>query len=180
MFDIGFAELLLIGIIALIVIGPKRLPEASRFLGYWTGKLRRTIGDARREMEREFGIDEIKREVHNTLLLEQLDKERRQVEEQFSQTKDAPPGGSNTTSTVDEEDPEFEDMDFIDDDEFPEDLITDLPENPLTAPSDTSGNDLTHSSGTDSPGIDSAEGLADKASASVTDQADQPHIKAKP
>lgn len=88
MFDIGFAELLLISLIALIVIGPKRLPETARFLGYWLGKLRRTIGRARHEMEREFGIDEIKREVHNTLLLEQLDQERRQVEEQFGQVGD--------------------------------------------------------------------------------------------
>ena len=88
MFDIGFAELMLIGLIALIVIGPKRLPEAARFLGYWTGKLRRTIGDARQEMEREFGIDEIKREVHNSLLLEQLAKERQSVEGQFKRATD--------------------------------------------------------------------------------------------
>lgn len=85
MFDIGFAELLLIGLIALIVIGPKRLPETARFVGYWVGKLRRSVGKARYEMEREFGIDEIKREVHNTLLLEQLDKERRQVETQLNE-----------------------------------------------------------------------------------------------
>lgn len=80
MFDIGFAELLLIGVIGLIVVGPKRLPEAARFLGYWVGKLRRTVTDARSEMERELGIDDIKREVHNTLMLEQLDKERRDVQ----------------------------------------------------------------------------------------------------
>ncbi|MEH6638767.1 MAG: Sec-independent protein translocase protein TatB [Porticoccaceae bacterium] len=133
MFDIGFAELMLIGLIALIVIGPKRLPEAARFIGYWTGKLRRTVGDARQEMEREFGIDEIKREVHNSLLLEQLDKERREVEEQFNQgqNKAAKSSDGDQSSLADQDmnvDVDAEDIDFIDDDDFPDDFPDQIPD----------------------------------------------------
>jgi len=122
-FDIGFAELMLIGLIALIVIGPKRLPEAARFLGYWSGKLRRMIGDARQEMEREFGIDEIKREVHNSLLLEQLAKERRGVEDQFNHAKnELSTSVENATSDIshpnivkEPTEDDFLDDDFMDD-----------------------------------------------------------------
>ena len=135
MFDIGFAELMLIGLIALIVIGPKRLPEAARFIGYWTGKLRRTVGDARQEMEREFGIDEIKREVHNSLLLEQLDKERREVEEQFNQGQNKAAKGSQSAKGSDSDgdqssllDQDAEDIDFIDDDDFPDDFPDQIPD----------------------------------------------------
>lgn len=91
MSDIGFSEILLLVAIALIVIGPKRLPEAARFLGYWIGKLRRSLQNARRDMERELGIDDIRREVHNQLLLEQLESERQQVAETLRRAQETPP-----------------------------------------------------------------------------------------
>jgi sec-independent protein translocase protein TatB len=108
--DIGFSELLLVVAIALIVIGPKRLPEAVRFLGYWTGKLRRTLHTARQDMERELGIDDIKREVHNQLRLEELDAERKQVEETFRRTQNQPPQPLVTAPP-----PDPDTLDFIDD-----------------------------------------------------------------
>ncbi len=104
MFDIGFAELLLIGVIGLIVVGPKRLPEAARFLGYWVGKLRRTVTDARSEMERELGIDDIKREVHNALMLEQLDKERREVQATIQGHLNSPEPENNISEDLSEQD----------------------------------------------------------------------------
>lgn len=90
MFDVGFAELLLIAIIGLIVIGPKRMPEAVRFLGYWIGKLRRSVQNARQDMEREFGLDEIRRDLHNEALLSQLDKERQQIEKSLANAAATP------------------------------------------------------------------------------------------
>ncbi|MFP5413582.1 MAG: Sec-independent protein translocase protein TatB [Gammaproteobacteria bacterium] len=110
MSDIGFSELLLVVAIALIVIGPKRLPEAARFLGYWTGKLRRTLHTARQDMERELGIDDIKREVHNQLRLEELDAERKQVEETFRRTQNQPPQPLVAPPL-----PDPDTLDFIDD-----------------------------------------------------------------
>ena len=108
--DIGFSELLLVIVIALVVIGPKRLPEAARFLGYWTGKLRRTLQNARADMERELGIDDIKREVHNQLRLEELEAERKQVEETFRRSQSLPPKPLAPATPADPST-----MDFIDD-----------------------------------------------------------------
>ena len=80
MFDIGFTEIILIAVVGLIVIGPKRLPETVRFLGYWVGKLRRSVQGARQDMEREFGLDEIRRELYNEELLGRMEDERKQIE----------------------------------------------------------------------------------------------------
>jgi sec-independent protein translocase protein TatB len=107
--DIGFSEILLLVAIALIVIGPKRLPEAARFLGYWIGKLRRSLQNARRDMERELGIDDIRREVHNQLLLEQLESERQQVAETLRRAQEAPPAPREERRESPEE------IEFIDD-----------------------------------------------------------------
>lgn len=111
MSDIGFSEVLLLVTVALIVIGPKRLPEAARFLGYWVGKLRRGLQDARRDMERELGLDDIRREVHNQLLLEQLEAERKQVAESLQRAQSAPPAAPVPAPR---ESPE--EIEFVDDD----------------------------------------------------------------
>jgi sec-independent protein translocase protein TatB len=58
MFDIGFWELVVIAIIALLVIGPERLPGFAHDVGLWFGKLKRYIHHARRELETEFNIHE--------------------------------------------------------------------------------------------------------------------------
>ena len=112
MFDIGFAELLLIAVVALIVIGPRRMPEAVRFVGYWLGKLRRSVHNARQEMEREFGLDDIRRDLHNEAILAQLEKERRQLEDKFISTdkpKTATASEPNMTDKTDDaRDPEAE------------------------------------------------------------------------
>jgi sec-independent protein translocase protein TatB len=84
MFDMGFAELLVIAVIGLLVIGPKRMPEAIRVLGYWLGKLRRSVHSARQEMEREFGLDDIRRDLHNEALLNQLANERKKIEQSLN------------------------------------------------------------------------------------------------
>ncbi|MFZ5654362.1 MAG: Sec-independent protein translocase protein TatB [Pseudomonadota bacterium] len=110
MSDIGFSELLLLVTVALIVIGPKRLPEAARFLGYWVGKLRRGLHNARRDMERELGLDDIRREVHNQLLLEQLEAERQQVAESLRRAQSTPAAPAPAPRESPEE------IEFVDDD----------------------------------------------------------------
>ena len=57
MFDIGFWELVLISIIALIVVGPDKLPSFAKNLGYWTGKIRRLINNTKRELSQELSLD---------------------------------------------------------------------------------------------------------------------------
>lgn len=72
MFDFGFSELVAIGLVALIVLGPKRLPEVARAAGRWAARLRRFIDDTRREIDREIkdadlaALKEVHREIVET------------------------------------------------------------------------------------------------------------------
>ena len=65
MFDIGFWEILLILVLALVVIGPERLPGAARQAGLFVGKARRYIEGVRSDVESELDIGEFKRMLHN-------------------------------------------------------------------------------------------------------------------
>ena len=65
MFDVGFWEILLILVLALVVIGPERLPGAARQAGFWVGKARRYIEGVRSEVEEELDVSEFKRILHN-------------------------------------------------------------------------------------------------------------------
>ncbi|EGV30963.1 Sec-independent protein translocase protein tatB-like protein [Thiorhodococcus drewsii AZ1] len=60
MFDIGFTELLLIGVVALVVLGPERLPKVARVAGMWVGKARRTLTSVKQEIDRELKAEELK------------------------------------------------------------------------------------------------------------------------
>jgi sec-independent protein translocase protein TatB len=72
MFDVSFSELVLILIVGLLVFGPEKLPEVVRTTGLWIGKIRRSFYQIRAEIEREVGVDEIKREIHNQSILDSL------------------------------------------------------------------------------------------------------------
>jgi sec-independent protein translocase protein TatB len=60
MFDIGFWELCLIAVVALLILGPERLPVAARTAGLWIGKARRLIGNVKSEIDRELQLDELR------------------------------------------------------------------------------------------------------------------------
>ena len=76
MFGISFSELLLVGLVALLVLGPDRLPGAARMAGLWVGRLKRSFNAIKQEVEREIGADEIRRQLHNEeiMALEQQNK----------------------------------------------------------------------------------------------------------
>jgi sec-independent protein translocase protein TatB len=61
MFDIGFSELLIVAIVALIVLGPERLPKATRFAGLWVRRARAQWHSVKDELERELAAEELKR-----------------------------------------------------------------------------------------------------------------------
>ncbi|HEY7657562.1 MAG TPA: Sec-independent protein translocase protein TatB [Burkholderiales bacterium] len=61
MFDIGFSELLLIAVVALIVIGPERLPKVARTLGHLFGRMQRYVNDVKADIAREMELDELKK-----------------------------------------------------------------------------------------------------------------------
>ena len=72
MFDIGFGELVLIGIVALFVFGPEQLPAVARTLGLWWGRLKYTLQNAKNDFDREVGADEIRRQLHNEQVMKEL------------------------------------------------------------------------------------------------------------
>lgn len=77
MFDIGWSELLLIGVVALVVIGPKDLPKALKALGFWMRKARQISGEFRAsldQMVREAELDEVRQQVKQATEID-LDKE---------------------------------------------------------------------------------------------------------
>jgi len=61
MFDIGFSELLVIAIVALIVIGPERLPKVARTLGHLFGRMQRYVNDVKADITREMELEELRK-----------------------------------------------------------------------------------------------------------------------
>ena len=66
MFDIGFAELIIIGVVGLVVIGPERLPSAIRTGSMWLRRIRQGFGDIKREVEQELHNDSVLQELRQT------------------------------------------------------------------------------------------------------------------
>ena len=73
MFDIGFAELLLIGVVGLLVVGPEQLPGAVRTIMAWVNRFRRSFDQIRTE---------VRRELHNDEIMQKLKAESQELERQ--------------------------------------------------------------------------------------------------
>jgi sec-independent protein translocase protein TatB len=63
MFDVGFSELLVIAVVALLVLGPERLPRAARFAGLWVRRARAQWHTVRNELEQELAADDLRRSL---------------------------------------------------------------------------------------------------------------------
>jgi sec-independent protein translocase protein TatB len=61
MFDVGLSELMVIAVVALVVIGPERLPKVARTAGLLLGRLQRYVGDVKADINREMQLDELKK-----------------------------------------------------------------------------------------------------------------------
>ncbi|MBQ0795587.1 Sec-independent protein translocase protein TatB [Zhongshania sp.] len=83
MFDIGFAELLVIAVLGLLILGPERLPGAIRTTSLWIGRLRRSFNNIRSEIEKEVGADEIRRQLHNESILASLKETKNTVKNEI-------------------------------------------------------------------------------------------------
>lgn len=91
MFDVGFSELLLLAIVALVVLGPEKLPHAARVAGAWVGRIRRTISTMQAEIEREVAAQEVRQQLEKQFsamggqdFVTELEAERRNIEQAFS------------------------------------------------------------------------------------------------
>lgn len=61
MFDIGFTEMMIIAVVALVVLGPERLPKVAKQVGEWMGKLRRYVDDVKSDINRQMELDELRK-----------------------------------------------------------------------------------------------------------------------
>lgn len=86
MFDIGFSELLIVAVVALVVLGPEKLPTAIKTVGLWVGRIRRTVSSIQTEISEELRIEEMKRTT--AISKEQLDKELKEMTQPFIETLD--------------------------------------------------------------------------------------------
>ncbi len=90
MFDVGFFELLLIGVVALLVLGPERLPAAARSVGSVLRKARQSWTHLRHEFERELDVEDMKRNVQT--LRAHVESGRPITASATPQANEAPPG----------------------------------------------------------------------------------------
>jgi len=91
MFDVGFWELMLIGVVALVVIGPERLPGVARTAGKWLGKGKRFLTDVKADIDQELKAEELKRIIEvqrqNKPLQEIIDTATESMDEIKSDTE---------------------------------------------------------------------------------------------
>lgn len=66
MFDLGFSELLILAVVALVVLGPERLPKAARFAGLWVRRARAQWYSVKAELERDLAAEELRKSLHDT------------------------------------------------------------------------------------------------------------------
>ena len=95
MFESGFQELRLVALVALLVLGPERLPGALRTMGLMLGRLRRSFDSVKVEIEREIGMDDIRRQLHNEAVMDEL----KRIERDLHQPAGSVPA-QNTTAAV--------------------------------------------------------------------------------
>jgi len=94
MFDIGFWELTLIGLVSLLVIGPKRLPGVVRVVGFWMGKARRTVDSVKQEFKEELYAEDLRQTLAKQSPVEEIrsviDETHKAIENISSVNLDAP------------------------------------------------------------------------------------------
>jgi len=106
MFDVGFPELIVIAVVALVVLGPERLPKAARFAGLWVRRARNQWDSVKSELERELAAEELKRNLHQAQeALRHTDqamrRSRDQAERGFNEVRDQVHGtGQDTVADV--------------------------------------------------------------------------------
>jgi len=105
MFDIGFSEIVVIAVVALVVLGPEKLPKTARTLGHLFGRLQRYVNEVKRDIQRELELEELRKlqqnvqsaakEIEDSMTSASRDVERsvRDVEAALGATADTPPPG---------------------------------------------------------------------------------------
>jgi len=99
MFDIGFSELVMIGVVALIVIGPERLPKVARTAGHLLGRLQRYVSTVKSDISREMQLDELKKAGEQ--FKQSLENTENRISEEVMGAQNALKGMVHTESEAD-------------------------------------------------------------------------------
>ncbi len=83
MFDIGFWELCLVGLVSLLVIGPERLPKAARIAGFWIGKTRNMVASVKAEIKEELRAEEMRQMMREHTGLDEIQEVIEEGEQAF-------------------------------------------------------------------------------------------------
>lgn len=102
MFDVGFSELMMVALIALLVIGPERLPKAARIAGWWLGKARSTIANVKAEIKQELHAEEMRQLMQQQSIANEF---QQVVEETRIAVEDINSGIKNASETLKNDDP---------------------------------------------------------------------------
>ncbi|MBR0568333.1 twin-arginine translocase subunit TatB [Azoarcus sp. L1K30] len=95
MFDFGFSELVVIGVVMLIVVGPERLPKVARTAGHLLGRLQRYVSDVKSDIQREMQLEELKK------LQQQVQEQANEMESSVrAQVSDLEAGVGKTVDEV--------------------------------------------------------------------------------
>lgn len=121
MFDIGFWELALIGVVALLVVGPDRLPGLARTIGLWLGRIRRYVSTVRDDIEREIQADELKKMLDKP---DELNPLKDIIDETTGSIADAKKELADVEKSAEGLMSEDADVETIEDDETGADAIT--------------------------------------------------------
>lgn len=87
MFDISFIELLVIFVVALLVLGPEKLPGAVRTGALWLGRAKRSFSKVKSEIEQQLNTDDIRRQLHNESILADIEKARKNADQLVKDTR---------------------------------------------------------------------------------------------
>ncbi len=109
MFDFSFWEFFVAAVVALIILGPSRLPGALRTLGLWIGRLRRNYYNVKTEIEREIGMDDVRRQLHNEQVMADVKRVEREVQamgEEINRIEDTTPQAEDRPVKAPEDHPD--------------------------------------------------------------------------
>ena len=178
MFDIGpsLGELLVIGVVALIVVGPEKLPAAVKTISLWLSRFRRSFNKIKMEVEQQINADEIRRQLHNESILDEVKNAKNEVDSYIKSAE-------KKLAQLGEENGEEDDL-FFNTSSNPRAKKIEKQKVQPTKPEsmddlDPGANISAHDSGEDLNHIDSSDNSADTLHGSDQNQVDQKETEKK-
>lgn len=89
MFEVGFSEILMVALVALLVIGPEKLPKVARMAGFWVAKTRRAITAVKQEINEEFQAEELRQALKNRTGVDDFQKLLDDASESMNKIQDS-------------------------------------------------------------------------------------------